>query len=31
MLVLGDVGTAFGYAQRGGLAVAVGDAGPARD
>ena len=28
MLVLGDVGTAFGYAQRGGLAVAVGGAGP---
>ena len=28
MLVLGDVGTAFGYAQRGGLAIAVGGAGP---
>lgn len=28
VVVLGPVGTAFGYAQRGGLAVAVGAAGP---
>ncbi|MHB1560429.1 MAG: glutamate synthase [Isosphaeraceae bacterium] len=28
VVVLGSVGTAFGYAQRGGLALAVGSAGP---